>query len=290
MALSSTNVPPAPRAMAAAASDASYIEWPAILAGAVLATAVAVVLVTFGSGLGLSMISVQHGEAASLRWLTIAAGLWFLWVAVTSFGAGAYVAGRMRRRFGDATEDESETRDGVHGLLVWATGALLGAILATAGVTGIAGSAAKAVGGAAEPVATVLQGNMDYVVGAMLRGETASQSLSPDMRSRVTTIIGHSLASGTMPADDKTELATIVAQATGKDQAAAESQVQAALDGLDEARQAAMQAAESARVAGIVASFTLAATLLICAAVAYFAAGLGGRHRDENVAFRQFRR
>lgn len=276
--------------MAAATSDVSYIEWPAILAGAVLATAIAVVLVTFGSGLGLSMVSAERGEAASLRWLTVAAGLWFVWVAVTSFGAGAYVAGRMRRRFGDATEDESETRDGVHGLLVWATGALLGAVLATAGVTGVAGSAARAVGGVAEPVATVLQGNMDYVVGTMLRGETGALAQSPEIRSRVVTIVGHSLTSGTMPAEDRSELAAIVAQATGKDQAAAEAQVQAALDGLDRARQAAAQAAETARIAGIIASFTLASTLLICAAVSYFAAGLGGRHRDENVAFQQFRR
>ena len=54
----------------------------------------------------------------SAFWLAIAAGIWFAWVMVTSFGAGGYLAGRMRRHAGDAKPDEVKLRDGAHGVLV----------------------------------------------------------------------------------------------------------------------------------------------------------------------------
>ena len=90
-------------------------------------------------------------------------GLWFIWVAITSFGAGGYLAGRLRRPVGGANADERETRDGAHGILVWATSALVGAVLATAGVTGVVGAAGSAAGTAAQTAAEAVGGDLDYM-------------------------------------------------------------------------------------------------------------------------------
>ena len=87
-------------------------------------------------------------------WVVIAIGLWILWVAATSFMAGAYVTGRLRRRIGDATEHESAVRDGLHGALVWAVSTLIGAVLLVAGITGAASIGARATGAAAGAAAT----------------------------------------------------------------------------------------------------------------------------------------
>ena len=109
----------------------------AIFAGTALAVALSFVLLTFGSAIGLSVVSVRAGRGRVAHWIAIASGIWFLWVAITSFAAGGYLAGRLRRPVGGASIDETEVRDGAHGLVVWAVGALVGAILAASGVTGV---------------------------------------------------------------------------------------------------------------------------------------------------------
>ncbi len=123
-----------------------YVDWGAIAAGTFVATAVAVVMFTFGTAIGLSMASPYEGEGASTPAYLAALGLWTIWVIASSFMSGGYVAGRLRRRIGDATEHEVDVRDGVHGLTVWAVGVVIAAWLLNAGVTGVLGAAA---GGAA---------------------------------------------------------------------------------------------------------------------------------------------
>ena len=67
------------------------------------------------------------------------------------------------------------------------------------------------------------------------------------------------------------------------------ARVQGALDQLAEARAQAVEAAEAARVAGVISAFLIAATLLSAAAASYFAAVMGGDHRDRNITFRSLR-
>lgn len=107
------------------AAGVSYVEWGAVIAGTVLATALSFILLQFGSGLGLSFAQSAKGEAEKVRWLIIISGLWLLWVQVTASMIGGYLAGRMRRPMAGATAHENEVRDGTHGLLVWATGTVV---------------------------------------------------------------------------------------------------------------------------------------------------------------------
>src|SRR6185503_15136258 len=91
-----------------------YVDWGAIFAGVFLSIAISSVFLAFGSAIGLSLTSFRAGESAPVIGLVIAAGLWFLWVQLSSFIGGAYVTGRMRRRIGDAKAHEVELRDGAH--------------------------------------------------------------------------------------------------------------------------------------------------------------------------------
>ena len=120
----------------------SYVDWPAVIAGIVLASAISLVLLAFGSAIGLSFADFNASEDVNPVWIAIAAASWLLWVQISSFMAGGYLTGRLRRRFNDATEDESDIRDGAHGLLVWAGALVVGAIIAVGGI----GAAVSAVG------------------------------------------------------------------------------------------------------------------------------------------------
>jgi len=101
-------------------SGASYVEWSAVIAGAVLAMAISVVLLQFGSAIGLAVTEPLRGEGLDPAWRTIAIGIWLLWVQLLASLSGGYLAGRMRAPVLDSTPHEMEFRDGVHGLLVWA--------------------------------------------------------------------------------------------------------------------------------------------------------------------------
>ena len=103
-----------------------YVDWGSIIAGAFVAVAASTIFLAFGSAIGLSMTSFQSTSAASATGLAVAGALWLLWVQVSSFAGGGYIAGRMRRQIGDGKPHEVEMRDGVHGLIVWAVGVVLG--------------------------------------------------------------------------------------------------------------------------------------------------------------------
>jgi hypothetical protein len=123
--------------------DASRTDWGAVFAGAVLATAIALVLLSFGAALGLSISSPYEGEGAGLAAFAVAAGLWVLWIQLVSFSCGGYVAGRLRARRADETEHESDVRDGMHGLMVWGVGVIAAVVISVGGLSA-AGMAADA--------------------------------------------------------------------------------------------------------------------------------------------------
>lgn len=302
------------------ATTGSYVDWAAILAGGVFALALGVLLITFGTGLGLSLTSPYRGEGVSAFWLAIAAGIWFAWVMVTSFGAGGYLAGRMRRRVGDATAPEVEARDGTHGLMVWASGALFGSVLAALGAGGLLGLGASAVGSAAELATEVA--DSDYFANVMMRGRDTpapadttpavdattgaaadgtapatqpatrptgqamtTQTIDPAVQQQIAAIIARSATSGAMAERDRSYLAQVVAANTDLDREEARARVDEINAEIDAARAEMLAAAEKARVAGVVFGFIAAATLLLGAVAAFFAAAAGGRHRDEGLGF-----
>lgn len=149
----------------AGSSGHSYVDWAAIIAGAVVAAAIGVVFAGFGAALGLSALSPQEGEGSGALAL-ILTGLWALVTILLSYGAGGYVAGRMRRRFESATPDETDARDAIHGMVVWGLGVLIGAWIAGSVLGSAANAVGNVVGGAAQAVGSVVQGAGQAVGGA----------------------------------------------------------------------------------------------------------------------------
>ena len=269
-------------------NDSSYVDWSAIIAGILLASAISVVLISFGSAVGLNFLDFNAREGASPIFIGIVAASWFLWVQISSFMAGGYLTGRMRRRHLDATEDESDMRDGAHGLLVWAGAAVLGTMIAIGGI----GAAANAVGNiaetATEATANAAEGAIDpntYFVDTLFRSNqpAADGTAARDEAGRI--FAQAALGDGTVAEEDRTYLASVVAANTGLTPEEATARVDQVTANIEAARQQAIQAARVARNTGIVGAFLIAASLLVSAIGAYWAAQKGGNHRDENTIF-----
>lgn len=269
-------------------TERSYVDWPAIFAGTLLATAISFVLLTFGSAIGLSMASAEAGEGASLFWIAIVGALWLLWVQISSFFAGGYLTGRMRRRHGDATEYEFDVRDGSHGLVMWALGALLAAFIAFWGVGGTlsaVGTAASAVGSGAGAVAGQMADEIDpnaLLVDRTLRG---GEPVDEATRGEVSRILLSALAEGGLDAGDRDYLVGVVADRAGIPPEEAQQRIDQLLAQAQEFEDTAREAAETARRFAMIAAFLTAASLFVSAAAAYYAATLGGRHRDQQTVF-----
>ncbi|MGJ8530354.1 hypothetical protein [Maritalea sp.] len=126
----------------AASSNTSYLEWGPVWAGAVVAIAITTILTQFGATAGLAISDPIRADN-TVSYGFIAAGLWLLLVSVSSSAAAGYLAGRMRMTMNDASADEVEFRDGVHGITAWAVSTVIVAMAAT--LTGILTTAALVV-------------------------------------------------------------------------------------------------------------------------------------------------
>lgn len=269
----------------ASGAAVSYIDWSAILGGAALSTAITVVLMTFGSAVGLSMASFDLSEAASPTTFAIAAGLWAIWITVCANASGAYLAGRMRPPVVDAGPHEREMRDGAQGLVVWAVGALLIAVVTTSSLLSTARTAASGVASAASGVGTLVTQQADPLASALdtVMRSTGATPPTQQEREEASRILVSSLREGRISPEDRSYLASRIAVRLNIPQPEAEKQLDTAYTRLEQARRAAQDAAERARRFAVITAFVTAAALLIGAATAWFAAQLGGKHRDDQI-------
>src|SRR4051812_32826385 len=83
-------------APAALTTPVRSVQWGAVVLGALGASAISMVLLTFGAGIGLSAVSAQPYAGASAKALAVISALYTAVALVASFGAGGYIAGRMR--------------------------------------------------------------------------------------------------------------------------------------------------------------------------------------------------
>ncbi len=276
----------------------SYVDWPAVIGGIVLATAISLLLLAFGSAVGLSFANFDASPDVNPIWIAIAAASWLLWVQISSFMAGGYITGRLRRRFDDATEHESDVRDGAHGLLVWAGALVVGAIIAVGGIGAAVSAAGNAIGTlttAASNVAgdtSVVDPNA-YFVDTLFRappGATPAAGSLQDFRGEATRILANDALAGTVSDTDKAYLAQIVSANTGLTPDEANARVTEVLTAIDTAKAKAAEAAETARKWTVLGAFLTAASLLVSGVGAYWAAMKGGNHRDKQTIIAGFGR
>ncbi|HKS61841.1 MAG TPA: hypothetical protein VJT13_09095 [Xanthobacteraceae bacterium] len=249
----------------------SYIHWGPGIAGAIVAAATSFVLMGFASAVGLMVASPSPTWRDTSVWLAILSGFWIIVVAVGSFALGGYIAGRVRSTWA-ATPDEVEFRDGTHGLIAWAIGVMLGAVLlaitASSFAAGNAASPPRDTAGAPSFLA--------YEIDRLFRSDRREPAV-PEARAEAARIIMRGLGRTELPAEDRTQLVRLTAAQSGLAPPEADKRVTQVLT---DARNAASQARRSAVVLG----FCLAAALAAAAAAAWFAAGIGGKHRDNEFA------
>src|SRR5262245_31181893 len=147
------------------------VHWPAIIAGGLIAAALAVVLHTFAAAIGLAVSSTAPTWRDSSVALWILSGIYLVIAALASYGLGGYVAGWIRSwsRTGDV--DASETTSGVHGLLVWAIATLLTALMLGVGALAMTHAAVPS-GGSIGPGASVGSENLvAYDIDRLFRAD-----------------------------------------------------------------------------------------------------------------------
>src|ERR1700709_1755492 len=127
----------------------SGVSWPAVAAGAVVSCALTLVLLAFGIGLGLSVISPWSGAGVSATTFKIGTGLYLIVIAMLSSSIGGYIAGRLRTRWVGVHSDEVYFRDTAHGFIAWAFAAVGGAVLLASPASSLLGGTASGAGQAA---------------------------------------------------------------------------------------------------------------------------------------------
>ncbi|HLH98807.1 MAG TPA: hypothetical protein VKW08_27160 [Xanthobacteraceae bacterium] len=253
-----------------AVAGATYIHWSPIVAGAFGASALSFVLLSFGTGIGLAVASPSASWRDTSATLAVIAGLWLLLTAIASFALGGYLAGRLRPPSGEASPEEVEFVDGVHGLVVWGLSIVLAALLAFATTKAAPTSAALTT-----PTASNAESLLASELDRLFRSDSRPVDPANDneLRAQAARIITAGLGRSGMSGDDRTHLIRLVEARTGLPQPGAEARVD----------QAISQSADAIRRAGhaaVILAFMIAASLLIGAAVAWLMAALGGQHRD----------
>jgi hypothetical protein len=251
------------------------VSWAAVGAGAVASLALTLVLLSFGAGLGFSVVSPWGNSGISSTTFEIGTGLYFIVMAMISSAIGGYLAGRLRTKWVGVQTTEVHFRDTAHGFLAWAAASVLGAVLLASPATSLVGGA---LGGATQSAANPAQTSpMNNYVDTLLRSDNPSaqgQQNSSDPRGEMVRLFTASFHNGSdLKPTDRTYVAKIVASRTGLSQADAEKRVndvvtQVKAD-MDNARKAAMQTA-----------IWLTLSLFIGAFSASLAATEGGGLRD----------
>jgi len=251
----------------------TFLQWGPIIAGALVSAALSLVLLAFGSAIGLGVLSSSPTWRDTSPALTVAAGIYLLLTALVSFGLGGYVAGRLRERWHPtAHADVVEFRDGVHGVLSWAIAAVVSGLVIAASVGGVA---SKAVQPATSPTAMTGEPLIAYELDRLFRAERHPSEPGLDYsRAEAGRILLAATGRQGISSEDHTYLARLVAANTGIAPPDAERRVDTAIT-------AATTALHKARSSAVILGFCTAASLLVGAAVAWYGACSGGRHRDE---------
>jgi hypothetical protein len=261
------------------------VSWAAVLAGAIASLALTLVLLSFGAGLGFSVVSPWAGSGVSATSFEIGTGLYFIVMAMISSAIGGYLAGRLRNRWIGVQSPEVHFRDTAHGFLAWALASVLGAILLASPATSLLGGAAS---GAAQVAGQQASGPMTGYVDTLLRpdnptADTANAN-SGQTRQELTRLLTSDFRNGGEPsAADRGYLAKVVAARTGLAPADADKRV-------NEVIAQAKQDLEKARKAAEHLAIWLTLSLFIGAFSAALAATEGGGLRDGTWGNRALRR
>src|SRR6202051_5107844 len=196
------------------------VSWAAVLAGAVASLALTLVLLSFGAGMGFSVVSPWGNSGVSATTFKISTGLYFIVMAMISSAIGGYLAGRLRTKWVGVQTTEVHFRDTAHGFLAWAAASVLGAaLLASPASSLVGGTLARATQGAANAAqASPMNGYVD----TLLRSDNPSAQgpQGPSDRGEMVRLFTTSFHNGNdLNPADRSYVAKVVSARTGLSQA-----------------------------------------------------------------------
>ncbi len=252
-----------------------HIQWSAVVAGAAAAAALATVLHAFAGVIGLAVSSTAPTWRDASFALWFLSGLYLILVALTAYGLGGYVAGRLRSGLTGGTVDEIEVRDGAHGLLVWALATLLTGLLLAMAVPALNRFAAPAGGDIGATASIGGENIFAYDLDRLFRSDPPLDGIDLEYnRAEAGRILLTASGHTGITTEDQAHLTRLVTGRTGLSEPDAEARVSNIIA-------SARQNVARGRRASVLLAFMSGTAAILGLAAAWFAAGLGGQHRDE---------
>jgi hypothetical protein len=254
------------------------VSWPAVMGGAFVTAAISLILLSLGTGLGLSSISPWTNTGASASTIGAAAIVWVIMMQLIASAMGGYLAGRLRTKWVSIHSDEVYFRDTAHGFLAWAVAVVITAAFLASAAASMAGGVMQAGAPAMATGAAAMANDVDaYFVDMLLRSDHPSTAGNDSLvRAEFGRILAHALLHNDLPAADQAYLAQLVSARAGLNPADADKRVS---DVVAQAR----QAADTARKAAAHLSLWIFVALLVGAFSASLSATFGGSQRDHVV-------
>jgi hypothetical protein len=286
-------------------------SWGAIFAGAVVAVATSLTLLTLGAGLGFAAISPWPGQGVAGSTFTITGAIWLIVTQWLSAAMGGYITGRLRHRWLATHTHEVFFRDTAHGLVTWAVATIAVAAVAAGSLNSMAGGATRSMSlitgagvrgladGASDSGSTTRPdaGPINaYDVDRLFRtspatgvaatanaGNAPAGSNSGEVRAEAIHLAMNAVTSGNVTQEDRGHLALLVAAKAGVPQEEAQKRVDIFIAEANDARLRLKAAADEARKAAAETAIFIALAMLIGAFIASVAAAIGGHLRDEHL-------
>jgi hypothetical protein len=244
-------------------------QWSPIIVGALAATAVSSIMVTFGASLGLGVSSAAPTWRDASVALWVLSGLFLILQALIGFGCGGYLTGRTSAAVAGYDHDDVERYDGLHGVAAWAVAVVLGAFLVA-----LIAIAANRPSPLTTPPSATEPSALSYEIDTLFRSprRPANIDLAPQ-RAEAGRILLTSSSYNGVTTEDRAYLGQLVTVMTGLNPADADKRVDTVIGD-------SRKAISRARASGIILAFSIAAALLLGAVAAWAGAAAGGRHRD----------
>jgi hypothetical protein len=250
----------------------SGVSWAAVIGGAFVAASLSLILLSLGTGLGLSAVSPWSHNGASAAAIGAGAIAWLILTQVAASALGGYLGGRLRTKWTNVHTDEVYFRDTAHGLLVWAVGMVITAGFLASAAASFAGGERTATGFNAGQNAS-LDTNA-YFVDKLLRGNgPTTGTTDASERTEVSRTFAHDLQQGAMPDGDRAYLTQLVSARTGLNSSESDKRVTAIFSEIQEST-------DRARKALAHLSLWLFVGLLCGAFSASYCGTVGGKQRD----------
>ena len=279
---------------AAASPLRGSTSWGAIIAGAFVAVATSLILVSLGTGLEFAAVSPRPDEGIAATTFGVTTAVWLIVTQWISAALGGYITGRLRTRWIGTHRHEVFFRDTAHGFVMWSLATvLLVGVLANSVASAVGGiaRAADRIGAGAATAASASSAPSPYTVDKLFRstGDTSPGNTilgtadARDVRAEAAHIAANALSTGALPDPDRAYLASLIVQRTGAAPEDAQRRIDDLMRSVNEAKARLVQATDAARKSGAEAAMYTALSMLIGAFIASVSAALGGRLRDEHV-------